>query len=94
MASRFQNLRPGVLVLALAISVFIWAVAQGTSSIQESFDVPVELAGDEEGPVPTDQNTDATNVRLRGSCPTLRYRHRDQTQYRVAESDGKPRVAS
>ena len=29
MASRFQNLRPGMLVLALAISVFIWGVAQG-----------------------------------------------------------------
>ena len=45
MASRFQNLRPGMLVLALAISVFIWAVAQGTSSIQQSFDVEVELVG-------------------------------------------------
>ena len=48
MASRFQNLRPGVLVLALAISVFIWAVAQGTSSVLQSFDVKVELVGVEE----------------------------------------------
>ena len=67
MASRFQNLRPGVLVLALAISVFIWAVAQGTSSVQESFDVPVELIGVEEGLVVTDQSSDSINVRVRGS---------------------------
>ena len=53
MSSRFQNLRPGVLVLALAISVFIWAVAQGTSSVIQSFDVEVELVGVEEGLVIT-----------------------------------------
>ncbi len=93
MASRFQNLRPGVLVLALAISVFIWAVAQGTSSIQESFDVPVELVGVEEGLVVTDQNTDAINVRLRGSRASLRNLDRDQMKYRVDASGGKPGVA-
>ncbi len=93
MASRFQNLRPGVLVLALAISVFIWAVAQGTSSIQESFDVPVELVGVEEGLVVTDQNSDAINVRLRGSRASLRNRGRDQMKYRVDASGGKPGVA-
>ena len=56
MASRFQNLRPGALVLALAISVFIWAVAQGTSSVQQSFEVEVELAGVEENLVVTEQS--------------------------------------
>lgn len=93
MASRFQNLRPGVLVLALAISVFIWAVAQGTSSIQESFDVPVELVGVEDGLVVTDQNSDAINVRLRGSRASLRNLDRDQMKYRVDASGGKPGVA-
>ena len=93
MASRFENLRPGVLVLALAISIFIWAVAQGTSSIQESFDVPVELVGIEEGLVVTDQNSDAINVRLRGSRASLRNLDREQMKYRVDASGGKPGVA-
>ena len=93
MASRFENLRPGVLVLALAISIFIWAVAQGTSSIQESFDVPVELVGIEEGLVVTDQNSDAINVRLRGSRASLRNLDRKQMKYRVDASGGKPGVA-
>jgi YbbR domain-containing protein len=93
MESRFENLRPGVLVVALAISVLIWAVAQGTSSIHESFDVPVELVGIEDGLVVTDQNSDAINVRLRGSRASLRNLDRDRMKYRVDVSGGKPGVA-
>jgi hypothetical protein len=93
MASRFQNLRPGVLVLALAISVFIWAVAQGTSNVQESFDVKVELIGVEDSLVVTDQSSDAINVRLRGSRASLRNLNRAQMTYRVDASGGKPGVA-
>lgn len=93
MASRFQNLRPGILVLALAISVFIWAVAQGTSSVHESFDVPVELVGIEEDLVVTDQSSDSIHVRLRGSRASLRNLNREQMKYRVDASGGKPGVA-
>ncbi|MFP6655293.1 MAG: CdaR family protein [Myxococcota bacterium] len=93
MESRFENLRLGVLVVALVISVLIWAVAQGTSSIQESFDVPVELVGIEDGLVVTDQNSDAINVRLRGSRASLRNLDRDRMKYRVDVSGGKPGVA-
>jgi YbbR domain-containing protein len=93
MASRFENLRPGVLVLALAISVFIWAVAQGTSSIIQSFDVEVELVGVEDGLVVTDQSSDEVNVRLRGSRAALRNLKTDQLKYRVDARGGKPGVA-
>ena len=93
MASRFQNLRPGMLVLALAISVFIWAVAQGTSSVQQSFDVKVELVGLEESLVVTEQSSDAINVRLRGSRAALRNLAVDQLKYRVDVRGGKPGVA-
>ncbi|MBY0401666.1 hypothetical protein K2X89_15340 [Myxococcota bacterium] len=93
MASRFENLRPGVLVLALAISVFIWAVAQGTSSIQQSFDVEVELVGVEDDLVVTDQSSDSINVRLRGSRAALRNLAVDQLKYRVDARGGKPGVA-
>ena len=93
MASRFQNLRPGVLILALAISVFIWAVAQGTSSMHQSFDVPVELVGVEESLVVTDQSSDAVNVRLRGSRAALRNLEPAQLKYRIDARGGKPGVA-
>jgi YbbR domain-containing protein len=93
MASRFQNLRPGVLILALAISVFIWAVAQGTSSIQQSLDVPVELVGVEETLVITDQSSDSINIRLRGSRAALRNLVPDQLKYRIDARGGKPGVA-
>ncbi|MFO0687392.1 MAG: CdaR family protein [Myxococcota bacterium] len=93
MASRFQNLRPGVLILALVISVFIWAVAQGTSSIQQSFDVEVELVGVEDDLVVTDQSSDSINVRLRGSRAALRNLAVDQLKYRVDARGGKPGVA-
>jgi YbbR domain-containing protein len=93
MASRFQNFRPGVLVLALAISVFIWAVAQGTSSVIQSFDVEVELVGVEDGLVITDQSSDEINVRLRGSRAALRNLDTGQLKYRVDARGGKPGVA-
>ncbi len=93
MASRFQTLRPGMLVLALAISVFIWGVAQGTSSIQQSFDVEVELVGVEESLVVTEQSADSINVRLRGSRAALRNLSVEQLKYRVDARGGKPGVA-
>jgi YbbR domain-containing protein len=93
MASRFQNLRPGVFLLALAISVFIWAVAQGTSSVIQSFDVEVELVGVEAGLVITDQSSDEVNVRLRGSRASLRNLDTDALKYRVDARGGKPGVA-
>jgi len=93
MPSRFQNLRPGLLVLALAISVFIWAVAQGTSSVQQSFDVEIELTGLAEDLVVTEQSADSINVRLRGSRAALRNLAVDQLSYRVDVRGGKPGVA-
>lgn len=93
MASRFENLRPGVFVLALAISIFIWFVAQGTSSVIQSFDVEVELVGVEEGLVVTDQSSDEVNVRLRGSRAALRNLDTDQLKYRIDAGGGKPGVA-
>lgn len=93
MAARFENVRPGVLILALAISVFIWAVAQGTSSVQTSFDVPVELVGVDESLVVTDQSSDAINIRLRGSRAALRNLEPDELIYRIDARGGKPGVA-
>lgn len=93
MASRFQGLRPGMFLLALAISIFIWAVAQGTSSVQQSFDVEVELDGLGEDLVVVEQSADTVNVRLRGSRAALRNVALEQLEYRVDVRGGKPGVA-
>ncbi len=93
MASRFENLRPGVLILAIAISVFIWAVAQGTSSEYISFDIPIELVSVDESLVITDQSSDSINVSLRGSRAALRNLDRAALTYRIDASGGKPGVA-
>jgi YbbR domain-containing protein len=93
MSSRFENLRPGVLVLAVAISVFIWAVAQGTSSDHISFDIPVELIAVDEGLVVTDQSSDSVHVRLRGSRAALRNLDKNALKYRIDARGGKPGVA-
>lgn len=82
-----------MLLLALAISVFIWAVAQGTSSIQQSFEVEIELVGVEKDLVVTEQSADSINVRLRGSRAALRNFSVDQLKYRVDVRGGKPGVA-
>lgn len=93
MAPRFENVRPGVAILALAISVFIWGVAQGTSSVQTSFDVPVELVGVDEGLVITEQSADAINLRLKGSRAALRNLEPDEVTYRIDARGAKPGVA-
>lgn len=93
MAARFENVRPGVLILALAISVFIWGVAQGTSSVQTSFDVPVELVGVDESLVVTEQSADAINLRLKGSRAALRNLEPDEVIYRIDARGAKPGVA-
>ena len=33
------------MVLAVVIAVFLWVVAQGSTSIRYSFDIPVEIHG-------------------------------------------------
>ncbi|MEZ4330455.1 MAG: CdaR family protein [Myxococcota bacterium] len=92
-SSRFRNIRPGLLFLALAISIFIWAVAQGTSSVQQSFDVDLELVGVEDDLVVVEQSAESINVRLRGSRAALRNLSPGQLQYRVDARGGKPGVA-
>ena len=82
MAKSSSNFRPGVLVLALAIAVFLWGVAQGSTSIRTSFDIPVEIHGVRDTLVVTQQSADAINVGVMGSRAALR--NLDETQLKYA----------
>lgn len=90
---RFLDIRPGVLVLALAIAGFLWGIAQGGSSVEQGFDIPVELHRLKESLVVIDQSVDEINVRVRGSRAALRNVSPDKFKYPIDVSGGKPGVA-
>jgi len=92
-ARRYSSLRPGVLILALAIACFLWGIASGSSSIERSFDIPVELHKLSDGLVVTDQSVDGINVRVMGSRAALRNVSPEKFKYVVDVSGGKPGVA-
>ena len=93
MAKSSSNFRPGVLVLALAIAVFLWGVAQGSTSIRTSFDIPVEIHGVRDTLVVTQQSADAINVGVMGSRAALRNLDETQLKYAIDVSSVKPGVA-
>jgi YbbR domain-containing protein len=62
----------GLKLLSVAIALFLWIVAQGTSSIERGFDIPVVLQGVPEDLVVTDQGADVVNFRVMGSRAALR----------------------
>jgi YbbR domain-containing protein len=70
--NRFENIRPGTLVIALFISVVLWGIANGVSSTERAYDVSVEIQDLGEDVVVTDQTPDAINVRIMGSQASLR----------------------
>jgi YbbR domain-containing protein len=81
------------MVLALAIALFLWGVAHGSSSIERSFDVPVVLRSVPEDLVITDQTADVVNVRLLGSPGALRNVVPEKLQYALNVANAKPGLA-
>ena len=81
------------MVLALAISIFIWGVAQGSTDIRSSFDIPVEIHGVEESLVVTDQSADEVNVGVMGSRAALNNLDSSRLTYEIDVSKVKPGVA-
>ncbi len=90
---RFTTLRPGVLMLALAIAGFLWGVANGSSSIERAYDIPVELHRLNEALVVTDRSVDEINVRVMGSRAALGNVSADELKYEIDVSGGKPGIA-
>ena len=69
---RFENFRPGALLLAFLISLFLWAIAQAETNIERIFDAPIELQGLDDTLVVTGQSVDAVNISVSGSRAALR----------------------
>lgn len=90
---RFASVRPGLLVLALAIAIFLWGIASGTSNAERGFDIPVVLDRLPDSMVVTDQSSDAVNVRVMGSRAVLRSIAPEKFKYEIDVSGGKPGVA-
>jgi YbbR domain-containing protein len=91
--SAVRNLRPGVLVLAIAIAVFLWGVAHGASSVERAYDIPVVLQGLKDKFVVTDTSVAEVNIRVRGSRASLRNIDADDLAYRLDLSGGKKGVS-
>lgn len=83
----------GYKVLALAIALFLWGVAHGSSSIERGVDVPVVLRAVPDELVITGQSADVVNVRVVGSRAALRHLAPDQLEYTLDVSSAKPGVA-
>jgi len=91
MARLTHNL--GYKVLALAIALFLWGVAHGSSSIERGVDVPVVLRGVPAELVITGQSADVVNVRVVGSRAALRNLAPEELEYVLDVSSAKPGVA-
>lgn len=93
MARRTSTLRPGILLLALAIALLLWTMAHGTTNIERAFDIPIELYGLKDTQVVTEQSVDAINVRVMGSRAALRNLEPSKLRYPVDVAGSKPGVA-
>jgi len=81
------------MILALAIAIFLWGIASGTTTGERGFDIPVELTKLSDGMVVTDQSVDSINIRVMGSRAALRNVTPDRYTYPIDVSGGKPGVA-
>jgi len=81
------------MLLALAIAVFLWGVAQGSTDVRYSFDIPVEIYGVNEQLVVTDQSASEVNVGVQGSRAALRNLDDQRIKYEIDVSNVKPGMA-
>jgi YbbR domain-containing protein len=84
----FSNL--SLKLLAVAIALFLWVVARGSSSVEKAFDIPVTLHGLSDELVVVEQGADAVNVRVVGNRVALRNLDPDVLEYAIDVSGAKP----
>jgi len=89
MARRTRSNR-GYLLIAFAIAVLLWAIAQGSTDVERSYDIPVVFRGVPEDLVITDQNSDVVNVRVQGRSATLRNVEGERLEYAVQVDGARP----
>lgn len=79
--------------LALVIALFLWSVANGSSSIERAFDLPIVLRGVPPELVVTDQSADVVNVRVLGTRAVLRNLELDRLEYSIDVATRRPGTA-
>ncbi len=84
MTPRLADLRPGTLLLALVMASLIWSVAQGSSSIERGYDIPVVFEKVPAHLVITGQSADVVNIQVRGSQAALRSFSAAKLEYGVS----------
>lgn len=80
----------GYKLLALAIAFFLWSVANGSSSIERGFDVPIVLRGLPQDLIVTDQSADVVNVRVLGTRSVMRNLEVDRLEYPIEVTARRP----
>jgi YbbR domain-containing protein len=80
----------GLKVLAVAIGLFLWTVARGSSNVERGFDIPVTVHGLPDELVVVNQGVDAVNVRVSGSMVALRNVEPETFEYALDVSGAKP----
>jgi YbbR domain-containing protein len=81
-------------LLALSIACLLWVVANGTSSVERGFDVPISFQGVPDNLVIVDKTTDAVNVRIQGSRAALNNVSPGNMDYRLDVSGAKQGTAN
>lgn len=85
-----MRIQLGTLLLSVIIAFALWLMAHGTSSIEQSADIPVIFDRVPDDLVITGQSADAVNVRVRGSRAALRNVRTSDLEYRIDVSGAKP----
>jgi YbbR domain-containing protein len=86
----FQNLI--YKVVALLVAAVLWAAVQGSASIEESIDLPIELQGVPESLVVVGQSALEVNLRIKGSRAALRGARRDLKSYPISLEGIEPNM--
>ena len=84
---RKKNLRYAV--LAIMISLILWSIAHGSSSVERGFDIPVVFHDLPDTLVITDKSDEEINIRVLGSRVALRNLSPSKMEYVVDVSGAK-----
>jgi hypothetical protein len=84
---RRKNLRYAV--LAIVISLILWSIAHGSSSVERGYDVPLVFKDLPDTLVITDQSDEEINVRVLGSRVALRNVSPSKMEYVLDVSGAK-----
>jgi YbbR domain-containing protein len=79
----------GLKLLAVAIGLFLWTVARGSSNVERAFDIPLTVHGLPDDLVVVSQGVEAVNVRVSGSMVALRNLEPEKFEYALDVSGAK-----